>query len=72
MIFTGGIGTYSAPIRQRICEMSQWAGIKLNQTTNTIHEPRISADESPVSVWVIPTDEERIIAGHTLKLIGGA
>ena len=72
LIFTGGIGAYSAPIRQRICALSQWAGIKLSQASNTIHGPCISADASPVSVWVIPTDEERIIAGHTLKLIGGA
>lgn len=72
LIFTGGMGAYSAPIRQRICALSQWAGIKLSQASNTIHGPCISADESPVSVWVIPTDEERIIASHTLKLIGGA
>jgi acetate kinase len=69
LIFTGGIGTHSAPIRQRICEQSEWAGIKLNLDANAAQSPRISADNSPVSVWVITTDEEQVIADHTLKLI---
>lgn len=69
LIFTGGIGTYSAPIRQRICESSQWTGITLNHAVNALHGPRISTDDSLVSVWVLPTDEERIIASHTFKLL---
>ena len=69
LVFTGGISAHSAPIRQRICEASEWAGIKLNHDANTIHGPRISADGSMVSIWVIPTDEERIVASHALELI---
>jgi acetate kinase len=68
LIFTGGIGSHSAAIRQRICESSAWSGIHLDSTANVAHETRISAADSSVSVWALPTDEEQIIAGHTLKL----
>ena len=56
-------------IRQRICEGSAWAGVKLNQDANTAQVSRISTEDSEVSVWVIPTDEEQIIASHTASLV---
>ena len=69
LVFTGGIGTHSPIIRQRICEGSAWAGVKLDQEANSTHSSRISADESKVSVWAIPTDEEQIIVRQTASLI---
>jgi acetate kinase len=69
LVFTGGIGTHSPTIRQRICEGSVWTGVKLDQEANIAQVPRISSDDSDVSVWVIPTDEEQIIASHTAGLI---
>jgi acetate kinase len=68
LIFTGGIGTHSPMIRQRICEGSAWAGVKMDQEANIAQVPRISSHDNAVSVWVIPTDEERIIASHTASL----
>jgi acetate kinase len=69
LVFTGGIGAHSAAIRQRICEKSAWAGIKLDPNANTSRGPRISARDSRVSVWALPTDEERVIADHTASLV---
>jgi acetate kinase len=69
LVFTGGIGAHSAPVRQHICEQSAWAGISMDQQKNHGNGPRISADGSPVSVWAIPTDEEEIIASHTFELL---
>ena len=68
LMFTGGMGSHSALIRQRICDGSAWAGIDLDHQANAAHALRISANHSAASAWVIPTDEEAIIADHTLKL----
>lgn len=73
LIFTGGIGEHAAVIRERICEGLQFLGIAINQQRNIAHDDVISADGSRVSVRVIPTDEERMIAilvGQKLHLIG--
>lgn len=65
LVFTGGIGEHSAPIRAAICESSRWLGIALDGDANAKGTGRISATDSPVSAWVIPTDEECMIARHT-------
>jgi acetate kinase len=70
LVFTAGIGENSAEIRKRICEASAWLGIDLNQDANTRKQPRISRAGSRVSAWVIPTNEELIIARHTGVLLG--
>jgi acetate kinase len=70
LVFTAGIGENSTEIRRRICEASAWLGIDLNPDANQARGPRISREESPVSAWVIPTNEEFIIARHTGKLLG--
>jgi acetate kinase len=59
-----------AEIRQRICESSAWLGIELDAKLNTSKGPRVSSAASKVSVWVIPTDEELMIARHTGLLLG--
>jgi acetate kinase len=70
LVFTAGIGERSAEIRRRICEASAWLGVTLDAKANTAHGPRISTGGSRPSVWVIPTNEELMIARHTGALLG--
>jgi acetate kinase len=66
LVFTAGIGERATSIRAKICEQLTWLGIELNTKANEQHQTCISTDNSRVSVWVIPTDEEKMIAQHTL------
>jgi acetate kinase len=70
IVFTAGIGENSAEIRARICESSAWLGIELDDDANLRKQPRISRANSTVSAWVIPTNEELMIARHTGALLG--
>ena len=70
MVFTAGIGENSPEIRARICESSAWLGIDLDREQNARRGPRISRTDSRVSAWVIPTNEELMIARHTGMLLG--
>jgi acetate kinase len=70
LVFTAGIGENSAEVRRRICEASAWLGLELDAQANLQHAPRISAASSSVSAWVIPTNEEMMIAQHTGRLLG--
>jgi acetate kinase len=66
LVFTAGIGEHAAPVRARVCASAAWLGIRLDAAPNLAGGPRISTADSPVSVWVVPTDEELMIARHTL------
>jgi acetate kinase len=70
LVFTAGIGENSAEVRARICEASAWLGIELDPEANRARGPRISRANSSVSAWVIPTNEELVIARHTGELLG--
>lgn len=70
LVFTAGIGEKSAEIRRRICEASAWLGIELDAGANTRGGPAISRSGSRVSAWVVPTNEELMIARHTGALLG--
>jgi len=70
LVFTAGIGEHSAEIRRRVCEASAWLGIELSAVGNAQHGPRISTRRSVASAWVIPTNEELLIARHTASLLG--
>jgi acetate kinase len=72
LVFTAGIGEHSAAIRRRICEASAWLGVALEGPANDRHGPRISTAGSRVSAWVIPTNEELMIARHTGALLKAA
>jgi len=72
LVFTAGIGENSAPIRERIAKASRWLGIELDSRANAEGGPRISRPGSAASAWVIPTDEERMIARHTGALLGSS
>jgi len=70
LVFTAGIGENSPEIRKRICETSSWLGVELDNVLNLSGGPRISTWHSKVSVWVVPTNEELMIARHTRTLLG--
>jgi acetate kinase len=70
LVFTAGIGERSSEIRRRICEASAWLGIHLDARANASNAACLSADDSGISVWMIPTNEELMIARHTGRLLG--
>lgn len=69
LVFTAGIGERAAPVRAAICEQSRWLGIDLDAAANREHRAIVSTPESRVTVCVIPTDEEIVIARHTRALL---
>ena len=68
-VFTAGIGENSASIRAKIAERLGWLGVALEPAENVRHSRLISRAGSPIPVYVIPTDEELMIAQHTLALL---
>jgi acetate kinase len=68
-VFTAGIGENSASIRARIAACLGWLGVELDPTANAAHALRISRANSRIAVYVIPTDEELMIARHTVALL---
>ena len=71
VVFTGGIGENSAEIRAQICDGLQWMGLKIDATRNLIshQEGIISTDDSRLAAYVIPTDEELLLARDTVRCI---
>jgi len=70
LVFTGGIGEHAPAIRERVCGNLAWLGLDLDEAANRAHQTRISSPSSKVSAWVVPTDEERMIALHVKDLLG--
>jgi acetate kinase len=74
LVFTGGIGEHSPQIRARVCQDATWTGIRLDAGANEAGGPRISmapAALSAPSAWVIPTDENLMVARHTRVALDG-
>ena len=71
IVFTAGIGENSAPIRAAVCRHAAWLGVEIDLKANTGGGPRISTPTSRVAAWVIPTDEEKMIASATLVAADG-
>ncbi len=75
IVFGGGIGEHAAEVRARICDGLSWLGVVLDPAANAATvggtETRVSAPDSRVDVWVIPTDEELLIARDTVRVIQG-
>ncbi|MEJ7841414.1 MAG: acetate/propionate family kinase [Rubrobacter sp.] len=69
LVFTGGIGEHATPVRERICEGLEFLGIRLDARRNAAHAPIISRDDEPVTVRVVPTDEDLMVARHTRELV---
>ncbi|MCI7020110.1 MAG: acetate kinase [Clostridiales bacterium] len=74
LVFTAGVGENSASMRARICEGLEYLGVKIDPEKNKVRgkEAIISADDSKVTVWVIPTNEELMIAQDTAELVKAA
>ena len=70
LVFTAGIGENDAALRARVCRDAEWLGIATDPEANERRELKISVADATPSVWVIPTDEERMIAMHTLGRVG--
>ncbi len=69
LVFTGGIGEHAAPVRERVLRAAAWVGVELDAAANAAHGPRLSTAGSRASAWVIPTNEELMIARHTQALL---
>ena len=72
LVFTAGIGEHAPEIRCRVCEQSVWLGLDIDETANQDGGPRITEPGSRTSAWMIPTDEDLMIARHTLRLVSAA
>ena len=73
VVFTGGIGENSVGIRASVCEGMQWCGLEIDEDANTEAEgeAEITAEGSRVATWVVPTNEELIVARQAAGLVGG-
>ena len=75
LVFAGGIGEHAAPVRAEICAGLQWLGVSLDPAANQAavggREGRIDSETGRLEVWVIPTDEELLIARDTYRLVTG-
>lgn len=69
VIFTGGIGEHSAAIRAKVCRQAAWLGLELDDSANAATATRISKPDSRLSAWIVPTDENLMIAHHTLRQV---
>ena len=69
-VFTAGIGENSPQVRKGICDNLSWLGVALDDDANAQNAVQIGRDGSKPRVYVIPTDEERMIAMHTLEIVG--
>jgi acetate kinase len=72
IVFTGGIGENAPAIRERVCRDAAWLGVELAAAANAGGGPRISMPGSRVSAWVVPTNEEIMIARHTQRVLDHA
>src|SRR5690242_21296142 len=69
VIFTGGIGENAAPIRARVCRDASWLGVVLDEAANASGTARITAEGSRASAWIVPSDENLVIARHTARVL---
>ena len=72
LVFTAGIGEHAAEIRRRVCEGIAWLGTEIDPAANRAGGPRLTNPTSRVSAWMIPTDEDLMIARHTQRLVDSA
>ena len=69
LVFTAGIGEHDAALRAEVCRRLAWLGVVPDPAANEAGHGRISTDASSVEAWVVPTDEEAVIARHTHALV---
>ncbi len=71
LVFTAGIGEHAAPVRERVCRSLGWLGVEPDPAANAAGGPRITTASARVSAWVVPTDEEQMIALHVQETLAG-
>lgn len=71
LVFTGGIGEHAAAVRDQVCARSAWLGIEMDAAANACDAQRIDRSGSRTAVWVLPTNEELVIARHTQRMVLG-
>ena len=69
LVFTAGIGEHASEIRSRVCARCAWLGIVIDEPANRTGQMRITSEASSVRVYIVPTDEEKMIAEHTVKTL---
>jgi acetate kinase len=69
LVFTAGIGEHSPPIRASVLQRLSWLGFELDEAANAGNAGRITTQSSRIPAFVIPTNEERVIAEETIKMI---
>ncbi len=69
IVFTAGIGENSRSLRARVCANASWLGVELDSSANEANGPRLSTSGSRVAAWVVPTNEELMIARHTWRTL---
>ena len=69
LVFTAGVGEHAAPVRGAIGARLAWLGLEIDAAANARHGPRISAAQSRIACYVIPTNEELMMARHALALV---
>jgi acetate kinase len=69
IVFTAGIGEHASAIRERVCRNLAWLGLDFDEQANAAGRGLLSRPSSKVEAWVIPTDEELMIARHTLAAL---
>jgi acetate kinase len=69
LVFTGGIGEHSGPVREQICERLHWLGVRLDAPANNQASARINSEGSAVDVLIIPTSEETVIARYCAAML---
>ena len=69
LVFTGGIGEHAAAVREQVCARSAWLGIEIDPAANASDNQRLDRPGSRTAVWVLPTNEELVIARHTRRLV---
>jgi acetate kinase len=72
LVFTAGVGEHAAPVRDAVCRNCAWLGLELDEAANRVHGPRISTAASRVAAYVLPTDENVMIARHVRALLAAA
>jgi len=72
LVFTGGIGEHAAAVREGVCTALHWLGVRLDSAANSDGHRCISTPDSGVQVYVIPTDEDLVMARHTQALVKDA
>jgi acetate kinase len=70
LVFTAGVGENSAKIREEVCRNAAWLGVELDTAANSKSGPCITNAGSRVAAWVVPTNEELMIARHTMRVLG--